>query len=178
MRFCRFLEMSLGGSAAGQPQRTEPCQRVSDQPWKRHSPVQGQMQHLECAGGVEETALGAAAGLGRWVVGVANLQKARVFLRCGAVAWQPQRTEPCHCVSYRPGHVLGHWKVKCSLCSAQQVWWSLYWVLRQASAGGLGGLRFCQILVLFSDGCCARQPLRTEPCRCVSDQPWAYHGPL
>ncbi len=43
-----------------------------------------------------------------------------------------------------PGHALGHWKVKCSLCSAQQVWWSLQWVLRQAGAGGLGGLlRFC-----------------------------------
>ena len=39
-------------------------------------------------------------------------------------------------------------------------------------------MRFCQILELFSDGGCARQPLRTEPCQCVCGQPWAYHGPL
>ena len=29
-----------------------------------------------------------------------------------------------------PGHAMGHCKVKCSLCSVQQVWWSLHWVLR------------------------------------------------
>ena len=29
-----------------------------------------------------------------------------------------------------PGHALGHCKVKCTLCSGQQVWWSLHWGLR------------------------------------------------
>ena len=30
----------------------------------------------------------------------------------------------------RPGHAMGHCKLKCSLCSVQEVWWSLHWVLR------------------------------------------------
>ena len=41
-----------------------------------------------------------------------------------------------------PGHALGHCKVKCSLCSGQQVWWSLHWgcgtavqVVCEASSG-------------------------------------------
>ena len=52
------------------------------------------------------------------------------------------------CVA-RPGHAMGHCKVKCSLCSAQQVWCSLHWVLRQGCAGGVGGLWFYQILEFF-----------------------------
>ena len=31
-----------------------------------------------------------------------------------------------------PGHALGHCKVKCTLCSGQQVWWSLHWGLCSA----------------------------------------------
>ena len=31
-----------------------------------------------------------------------------------------------------PGHALGHCKVKCTLCSGQQVWWSLHWGLYSA----------------------------------------------
>ena len=31
-----------------------------------------------------------------------------------------------------PGHALGHCKVKCTLCSGQQVWWSLNWGLCSA----------------------------------------------
>ena len=42
-----------------------------------------------------------------------------------------------------PGHAMGHCKVKCTLCSGQQVWWSLHWVLWPGWAGGLRGLRFC-----------------------------------
>ena len=49
-----------------------------------------------------------------------------------------------------PGHAVGHWKVECSLCSAQQVWWSLHWVLQPSWAGGLGELRFCYFLEFFS----------------------------
>ena len=78
-----------------------------------------------------------------------------------------------------PGHALGHCKVKCSLCSGQQVWWSLHWGLRYCCTGGLRGFfRFCHILESFSDGACARQPLRTEPRQCVGGQPWACPGPL
>jgi len=80
-----------------------------------------------------------------------------------------------------PGHAMGHCKVKCSLCSAQKVWWSLHWVvelLRQGWTGGLWELRFCQILECFSGGGCAQQILCTEHCQCVCDQPWACHGAL
>ena len=79
-----------------------------------------------------------------------------------------------------PGHALGHCKVKCTLCSGQQVWWSLHWGLRQCCAGGLRGFsRFCHILELFfSNAGCARQPLRTAPRQCVGGQPWACPGPL
>ena len=45
-----------------------------------------------------------------------------------------------------PGHSLGHCKVKCTLCSGQQVWWSLHWGLRHCCAGGLRGFQFCHIL--------------------------------
>ena len=31
-----------------------------------------------------------------------------------------------------PGYALGHCKVKCTLCSGQQVWWSLHWGLCSA----------------------------------------------
>ena len=39
-------------------------------------------------------------------------------------------------------HAMGHSKAKCSLCSVQQVWWSLHWVLKQGWAAGLWGLQF------------------------------------
>ena len=42
-----------------------------------------------------------------------------------------------------PGHDVGQFKVKCSLCSAQEVCWSLHWLLRPGWAGGFRGLWFC-----------------------------------
>ena len=42
-----------------------------------------------------------------------------------------------------PGHTMGHCKVKCSLCSVQQVWWSLHWGLRPGWAVGLLGVLLC-----------------------------------
>ena len=56
------------------------------------------MKALHCAAGVMEHALDAAAILGRWFVGGAVLLDAGVF-RCVDAARQPQRTEPCQCVS-------------------------------------------------------------------------------
>ena len=48
-----MLEFSRCGGAARQPQRTEPCQCVSNQPWVYHGPLQAQMKPpLQCAGGV------------------------------------------------------------------------------------------------------------------------------
>ena len=77
-----------------------------------------------------------------------------------------------------PGHVLGHCKVKCRLCSVQQVWRGLHWGLRQGWTGGLWGLRFCRIVETFRGGGTTRQPWRIEPCPCMSGQPWACHGAL
>ena len=54
-----------------QPQCTEPCQCVGDQPWASCGALQGQMQPLQCEVGMEGPALGAAAWPGGWFSGVA-----------------------------------------------------------------------------------------------------------
>ena len=60
-------------------------------------------------------------------------------------------------------------KVKCNLCSVQQVWWGrLRWGLRQGWAGGLWGIRFCRFIEISRGGGSAHQPQRTEPCLCVN----------
>jgi len=60
---------------------------------------------------------------------------------------------PAHasvCVA-SPGHTMGQCKVKCSLCSEQQVWWwSLLSVLQQGWAGVLWGLHFFAAFWSFS----------------------------
>ena len=71
-----------------------------------------------------------------------------------------------------PGHAKGHCKLKCSLCSLGQPWWSLHcWELRQAWAGVFWGLRFYQLLDFCNGGCTAQHPQRTDPFQCVSGQP-------
>ena len=77
-----------------------------------------------------------------------------------------------------PGHAKEHCKVNCSLCCVQQVWLSRHWGLRQGRGGGLWGLRFCRFREISKGGGSTRQPQRTEPCQCVSDQPWACYGAL
>ena len=72
--FASITELSTCGCASQQPQRTEPCQCVIGQPWVYHGPLQGPLELLQCAAGVVEPALGAAAGQGKWFVGVAVLQ--------------------------------------------------------------------------------------------------------
>ena len=73
---------------------------------------------------------------------------------------------------------MGHCKVNCSLCSVGKELCSLHWGLRQDWAGGLWGVRFCRFVELSRGGGSTRQPLRTEPCQCVSGQPWACHEEL
>ena len=71
VQFCWFLELSRGGASTRQPQRTEPRQCLDGQPWTCHDgALQGQMQPLLCSADVVGPALGAAAGLGKWFVGV------------------------------------------------------------------------------------------------------------
>ena len=44
-------------------------------------------------------------------------------------------------------------------------------------AGDLWGLRFCPVLeISVVGGGVARHPQCTEPCQCVSGQPWVCHG--
>ena len=74
---------------------------------------------------------------------------------------------------------MGHCKVRFSLCTVQQEFWGLQgWGLRQGCAGGLWGLRFCRFVELSRGGGSTHQPQPTEPCQCVSGQPWACHGAL
>ena len=70
LRFCRCVEISRGGGSTRQPQCTEPCQRVSGEPWAFQGALQGKIQPLQCATGVVGPLLRAAAGPGRWFVGV------------------------------------------------------------------------------------------------------------
>ena len=81
LRVCQFVEISRGGGSTRQSQRTEPCQCESGQPWVCHGALQGQVQPLQCAAGVVEPALGAAAGLVGWFVGVAVLPVCGDFQR-------------------------------------------------------------------------------------------------
>ena len=63
-----------------------------------------------------------------------------------------------------PGYALGHCKVKCTLCSGQQVWWSLHWGLRHCCAGVLRGFfRFvtfwsCSVMGAVLGNHCAQSP--------------------
>ena len=46
----------------------------------------------------------------------------------------------CSLCSVQELYAMRHCKLKCSLCSVQEVWWSLHWVLRPAGwAGALLG---------------------------------------
>ena len=85
--FCHFIEFFSGEGATQQPLCTQPCQCVIGQPWVYHETLNGQVQPLHCEADVVEPALGAAAGLGRWFVGVAVLPLPGVFQlkrRCSA----------------------------------------------------------------------------------------------
>ena len=42
---------------------------------------------------------------------------------------------------------MGHCKVKCSLCSVEQVWWSLHWVAAQVVCGEYGSAAFWSLSV-------------------------------
>ena len=63
--------------------------------------------------------------------------------------WSPSAMEAVlsnHCSASvwvaSPGHALGHCKVKCTLCSGQQVWWSLHWGLRHCCQLASGFVTF------------------------------------
>ena len=64
-----------------------------------------------------------------------------------------------------PGYVLGHCKVKCTLCSGQQVWWSLHWglcsavqVVCEASSGFVTFWSPSVMEPVLGKHCCAHSP--------------------
>ena len=122
---------------------------MDDQSWACHGGLEGQLYNLQCAAGVVVPALGAVAGLGRWFVGVAVFAALCSFPVEQAPLGNHSAQTPASVWVASPGHIVGHYKAKCSLYSVQQVWWSLHWVLRQGWAGGLWGLRFCLFLEFF-----------------------------
>jgi len=123
--------------------------------WACRGALQSQMQSLQCAAGVVEPVC--TGGCGR---------DGQVICRgCGfASLWRfPSEEEaalgnhgaqsPASMWVASPGHTIGHCKVKCSLCSVQQVWWSLHWGLRQVLAGQVvcGGCGFASSLWRFPE---------------------------
>ena len=133
LQFCRFWESFRGVGSTRQPQRKEPCQCVSGQPWACHGALQGQMHPLMCAAGLVGPVLRAVAAPGRWFVG-----------GCGfAILWRLSEEKAAGLANHSaqspasvwvasPGqHAVVHCKAKCRLCCVQQMWWGLHWGLRQ-----------------------------------------------
>ena len=150
--FTSTVEISGGGGSTWQPQCTEPCQCLSDQPWAYHGALQAQMQALQCAAGVVESALlrqGWADGL--W--GVRFCRFVEIFRGGGSTGKQQQRIEPYECVSGQPWacHGAQQCQMKPLQCAAS-VYWGLHWGLRQSWAGGLWGLRFCRCVEISRGG--------------------------
>ena len=177
MRFVHTLESFSDGACARQPLHTEPRQCVGVQPWACPGPLQGQMHPVQWSAGLVEPALGAVLGCAGGLRGLRFCHILETFSD-GCCAPQTLRTEPRQRVSGQlwgcPGPVQGQ---------IHPVQWSAGVVepaleARLGLAGGLRGFRFCDILESFSDGGCARQPLRTEPRQCVGGQHWACPGPL
>ena len=150
--FCQFnCGIARGGGSTRQPQRTEPCQCVSGQPWACHGALQVEMQPVLCAAGVVGPELGAAAGvLCRWFVGVAVLPVCRAVQKRrqhsativhGALPvgewpalgmpWATASSSAASAVSSRRG----------GACTGG---------LRQGWAGGLWGLRVCWVVEFYS----------------------------
>ena len=123
-----------------------------------------------------DPALGAAAGLGRWFVGVAVLLNTGVFQlwrRCSA-ATAHIALPVCEC----PGLGIPWATAWSTLASA--VCRSCGGACCTACCGRAGQVvcGFCCFADYLSCGGAARQPKRKEPCQCVTGQSWAYHRPL
>ena len=178
MRLCRFVGISREAGSTRQPSHTKPCQCVSGQPWACHGPLEDQMHPVvQWSAGLVEPARGAVLGCAGRLLYLRFCHILESFSD-GACARQPLRTEPCQCVSGQPWACPGplQGQMHPVQLSAGLVEPALGAVL--GCAGRLCGLRFCHIVESFSDGSCALQQLRTEPCQCVSGQPWACHGAL
>ena len=147
--------------------------------WPCYRALQGQMLlPLQCAAGVVEPAPGAAAGLGRWFVGVAVLSLCGDFQRrrqhsattahraLPLCEWpslgMPQGTNTSNASSVVCSRSGGACTGGCTRA-------------RQVVCGGCGFAsewRFCR------GGGSTQQPQRTEHCTCMGNQPMTYHRAL
>ena len=81
--------------------------------------LQGQMQPLQCAAVVKRPALGTVAGPGRWFAGVAVLLLSGDFVEEEAALGNHSAQSPASVWVASPGHAMGHYKVKHSLCNVK-----------------------------------------------------------
>ena len=106
------------------------------------------MQPLQCVAGLmEERALGAAVGLGRWFVGVAVL-----LVICGDYQrrrqhWATTAHRLCQCVSglFRAYHGALQGDLQPLQLAASEC---LHWGQQQGWPGGLWEWRFCRFVVI------------------------------
>ena len=178
MRFGRFVEISRGRGSTRQPQRTEPCQCVSVQPWACHGALQGQMQPLMRATGVVAPALKAAAELGGWFVELA------VLLVCGHFQRKRQHSAA---IAHKALPVCEWPAMGLSWDTARPTAASAVYIrFVRACTGGCGrsgqvvcgGCGFAGLWIFPEEKAALGKPQRTEPCQYASGQPWACHGAL
>ena len=98
--------------------------------------------------------------------------------RGGGSTRQPQRTEPCQCLVGQlwACHGALQGQKQPLQCSAAVVGPALG--LQRGWASGLWGLWFFRFVEISRGGGSTRHLQRTEPCQCVSGQPWACHVAL
>ena len=123
--------------------------------------------------------MGAAARLGRWFVGVAVL-----LMVCGDAQ---RRRHHSVTATHRALPVCEWPALGMPWCTARS---NAASAVRSrcggACAGGCrragqvvcGGFQFCRFVEISRGGGSTEQSQRTEPCQCVSGQPWACHGAL
>ena len=96
----------------------------------------------------------------------------------GSIRQQPHRTESCQCVSGKP------WACHGALQDQLQPLRCVAALVKSA-LGPIAGLgrKLAEIVAVVpvsgsTGGGSTRQSKRTEPCECVSGQPWTYNGLL
>jgi len=93
--------------------------------------------------------------------------------RGGCSTRQPQRTDPCQCVSGQPRayHGVLQGQMHSVQCAAGVVKPALEATAR-LGRWFVGGVRFCRFAEISRGGGSTRQTQCTEPCQCMSGLPW------
>ena len=170
LRLCQISDFISDEGCARPTLRTE---RACAQSWACNGALQGQMQPLQCSAGVLGPVLGAAAGLGRWFVGVAILPVCGGFQRrrqnsattvhralpvCG---WPALGMPWGTAISNAASAVLS---MCCEVCTTRG-----FGRARRVVCGGC--ILYRCVVVIPRGRRSTRQPQRTESYQCVSVQP-------